>query len=114
MKKLLVAAVIAGSFISFEAQAQERAGSAAPGALVLGPVGAVAGALIGYAWGDGQSAPRSRVRRTARSGPVTEQPAAARVTPPPVSEIPENPPLVIKAPDTVASTRTAPPVQGFE
>ena len=38
MKKLLVAAVIAGSFISFEAQAQERAGSAAPGALVLGPV----------------------------------------------------------------------------
>ena len=86
MKKLLVAAVIAGSFISFEAQAQERAGSAAPGALVLGPVGAVAGALIGYAWGDGQSAPRSRVRRTARSGPVTEQPAAARVTPPPVSE----------------------------
>ena len=60
MKKLLVAAVIAGSFISFEALAQERAGSAAlgavSGAVVLGPVGAVAGALIGY-WQD----PRSRI-----------------------------------------------------
>jgi len=136
MKKLLVAAVIAGSFISFEAQAQERAGSAAlgavSGAVVLGPVGAVAGALIGYtarpaiahSWGVGQSAPRSRVRRTAQSGPVPEQPAAARVTPspvaknpetpPPVAKTPETPPPAAKAPQTVAITKTAPPVQGFE
>jgi hypothetical protein len=33
MKKLLVAALIAASFISFEARAQERAGSAALGAV---------------------------------------------------------------------------------
>ncbi len=69
MKKLLVALVIAGSFISVEAMAQGRAGSAAigavSGAVVLGPVGAVAGAVIGFtagpsianAWGVGRSAP---------------------------------------------------------
>jgi hypothetical protein len=132
MKKLLVAAVIAGSIISFEARAQERAGSAAlgavSGAVVLGPVGAVAGALIGYtagpaiahSWGVGHSAPRSRVRRTAQSGP--EQPAATRVTPPPVGpetpppvgKTPETPPPLAKAPQTVAITKNAPPVQGFE
>src|SRR5258705_6887992 len=51
MNKPLVAALIAGAFlISFEARAQERAGDAALGALsgavVLGPVGAVAGAVV--------------------------------------------------------------------
>src|ERR1700737_4743776 len=50
VKKQLVAILIAGSFFSFQARAQERAGSAAlgavSGAVVLGPVGAVAGALI--------------------------------------------------------------------
>src|SRR5687768_1072685 len=55
MKKLLVGALIAGSFFAFEARAQERAGSAAlgavSGAVVLGPVGAVAGAFIGYTAG---------------------------------------------------------------
>ena len=72
MKKLLVAALIAASFFSFEARAQERAGSAAlgavSGAVVLGPIGAVAGAFIGYAagpsiarsWGLRRSASRSR------------------------------------------------------
>src|SRR5260370_40945923 len=55
MKKLFVAALIAGSFISFEARAQNRAGDAAlgavSGAVVLGPVGAVAGSFIGYTAG---------------------------------------------------------------
>ena len=55
MKKLLVAVLIAGSLVSFEARAQGRAGSAAlgavSGAIVLGPVGAVAGALIGFTAG---------------------------------------------------------------
>ena len=45
MKKLLVVALVAASFISFEARAQNRAGDAAlgavSGAVVLGPVGAV-------------------------------------------------------------------------
>jgi hypothetical protein len=59
MRKLLVAVLIAGSIVSFEAKAQERAGSAAlgavSGAVVLGPVGAVAGALIGDIPQDPQS-----------------------------------------------------------
>jgi hypothetical protein len=116
MKRALVAVVIAGSLFSFEASAQERAGSAAlgavSGALVLGPIGAVAGAFIGYSagpaiahsWGDGRSAPRSRVRREAQTAPATQQQTAA--TP--------SSPTPIKTPETVAAGKTAPPVQGFD
>src|SRR6476659_9008518 len=77
MKRLFVAALIAGSFISFEARAQNRAGDAAlgavSGAVVLGPVGAVAGAFIGYtagpsisrSWGvRGHSSSTRQPRRT--------------------------------------------------
>jgi hypothetical protein len=114
MKRALVAAVIAGSFFSFQASAQERAGSAAlgavSGAVVLGPVGAVAGAFIGYtagpaiahSWGVGRS--RARTRRVAQSDPGTQRQAAAKVTSSPVANRPE----------TVAARKTAPPVQGFE
>jgi hypothetical protein len=114
MKRALVAVVIAGSFFSFEASAQERAGSAAlgavSGAVVLGPVGAVAGALIGYtagpaiahSWGVGRSRPRAR--RVAQSDPGTQQQAAVKVTSSPVPNRPE----------TVVARKTAPPVQGFE
>src|SRR3989442_9591498 len=78
MKTLLVAALIAGFLISFEAKAQERGGDAALGALsgavVLGPVGAVAGAIVGYtagpsiarSWGFRRSASARRERRSAR------------------------------------------------
>jgi hypothetical protein len=120
MKKLLVAALMAGSFISFEARAGERAGDAAlgavSGAVVLGPVGAVAGALIGYtagpsiahSWGIGRSASRSRARRETQamngsqeSG--TRQQAAVKV----VSSSP------VKNSEAPAGKRP-PPVQGFE
>jgi Bacteriocin class II with double-glycine leader peptide len=116
MNKLFVAAVIGGSFISWQAQAQERAGSAAlgavSGAVVLGPVGAVAGAFIGYAagpaivhsWGVGRSSSRARARSAAQSGTATEQQAAASATPLPAA----------KPREAVASRQTAPPVQGFE
>ncbi len=116
MKKLLVAALVAASFISFEARAQNRAGDAAlgavSGAVVLGPVGAVAGAVIGYtagpsiahSWGVGRSAPRSRARRAAQASPVTRQQAANEVSAPP----PE------KTPEIAADKKPAPPVQGFE
>src|ERR1700726_3180779 len=99
MKRALVAAMIAGSFFSFEASAQERAGSAAlgavSGAVVLGPVGAVAGALIGYtagpaiahSWSGGRS--RSRARRVTQSDPGTQQQAAAKVSSSPVANRPE-------------------------
>jgi hypothetical protein len=116
MKKLLVAVLVAASFISFEARAQNRAGDAAlgavSGAVVLGPVGAVAGAVIGYtagpaiahSWGAGRSGPRSRARRAAQSDPATRRQAAAEVSAPP----PE------KTPEAVADKKTAPPVQGFD
>jgi hypothetical protein len=57
MKRIFAASVIAAtvSFASFEAVAQERVGDAALGALsgavFFGPVGAVAGAMVGYTTG---------------------------------------------------------------
>jgi hypothetical protein len=55
MKKMIAAAVIATALAPLGAQAQERAGEAALGALsgavVFGPVGAVAGAVVGYTAG---------------------------------------------------------------
>jgi hypothetical protein len=116
MKRLLVAAVVAGSFISYGAHAQERAGSAAlgavSGAVVLGPVGAVAGAFIGYtagpaiahSWGVSRSASRARARRTVQANAGTGQQAAAGVTPLPVA----------KPAEAVAAGKSTPPVQGFD
>ena len=116
MKRLLVAAVIVGSFLSHGANAQERAGSAAlgavSGAVVLGPVGAVAGAVIGYtagpaiahSWGAGRSASRARARRTAQASAGTEQQAAVRATPLPVA----------KPAEAAAAGKSVPPVQGFD
>jgi hypothetical protein len=132
MKKLLVGALIAGSFISFEARAQDRAGGAAlgavSGAVVLGPVGAVAGAFIGYtagpsiarSWGMGRSASRPRPRRVTQSGIGTREQAAAKVSAPPAVKAPESvasinaAPPAAKTPETVAGNKAAPPVQGFE
>jgi hypothetical protein len=122
MNKLLVAALIAASFISFEARAQERAGSAAlgavSGAVVLGPLGAVAGAFIGYSagpaiahsWGVGRSASRQRSRRESRADAGApevgvHQQAAARINPPSPAKPPEKP---------TNAKAAAPPVQGFE
>src|SRR5436305_15332312 len=114
MKKVLVVAVIAASLLSLEAKAQERAGSAAlgavSGAVVLGPLGAVAGALIGYtagpaiahSWGVGHSARDYRVRRTWHSGAVTaERSGDVRKTA--VSKMPEYVPPVISAPRIYAT-----------
>jgi hypothetical protein len=113
MRKLLVAALIAGLAISFEAKAQERAGSAAlgavSGAIVLGP-----GPAIAHSWGVGHFTSRSSARQ-AGSAP---QEAAAKVTPLPVA-IPaeavagKSAPPVAKTPEIVAS-KTAPPVQELE
>ena len=133
MKKLLVAALIAASFFSFEARAQERAGSAAlgavSGAVVLGPIGAVAGAFIGYAagpsiarsWGLRRSASRSRDalrpreasrpdhRGAAQSAAGTREIEARRQTVARASS-----PPAVKLPEKLATKTTAPPVQGFD
>jgi hypothetical protein len=84
MRRILAAAAIAVALGTAGAQAQERVGDAAlgagAGALVLGPVGAAAGAVIGYtagpaiarSWGIG-----GRKRRHARHA-ARPKPAAAR------------------------------------
>src|SRR5215217_8975516 len=115
MKKLLVAAVIAGSCFSLEANAQERAGSAAigavSGAVVLGPVGAVAGAVIGYAagpeiarsWGANRHKPRPRAHVSKPPAHVVMKQASRRSNAP--------------APGTVtpqAGGVGGPAAQGFE
>src|SRR5262249_59377767 len=55
MKTMIAAAAIAIALMPLGASAQERVGDAALGALsgavVLGPVGAVAGAVVGYSAG---------------------------------------------------------------
>jgi hypothetical protein len=55
MNKMIAAVAIAMAFAPLGALAQERVGDAALGALsgavVLGPVGAVAGAVVGYTTG---------------------------------------------------------------
>lgn len=129
MKKLLILAVIAGSFVSLEAKAQERAGSAAigavSGAVVLGPIGAVAGALIGFtagpaiarSWSVGRSPPPpSRVRQIGHATGGTQE--AFRATPLPQPKPAEavaakSTPRVGGASE-LASAGYAPPVQGLE
>jgi hypothetical protein len=79
MRNIFAAAVIAVAFAPLGVLAQERAGDAALGALsgavVLGPVGAVAGAVVGYtagpsiahSWGLRRSGRYHRVRSARRS-----------------------------------------------
>ena len=115
MRIVLVAALIAGSLVSFEARAQERAGDAAlgavSGAVVLGPVGAVAGALIGFtagpsiarSWGVRRSASRARVQRTSETSAAPEPQTTGNIASPPPAK-PSGPPPGAKPP----------PVQGLE
>jgi hypothetical protein len=116
VKNLLVGTLIVGSLISFEAKAQQRAGDAAlgavSGAVVLGPVGAVAGALIGYtagpsiahSWGLRHSSRHSRVQRTAQTSAAPEvQTTGSAGSPPPAARSDEPP-----------AANTMPPVQGLE
>jgi len=80
MKKILAAAAITLAFAPSGVLAQERVGDAALGALsgavVLGPIGAVAGAVVGYtagpsiahSWGLRRSEPRHDGRSGRTSG----------------------------------------------
>jgi len=122
MKNLWIGALLVGSLISFEAKAQERAGDAAlgavSGAVVLGPIGAVAGAFIGYtagpsisrSWGARRSASRARVQRTAQTNPAPDPQTTgqARQT---TGQASSPPPA--RSPEPAAATML-PPVQGFE
>lgn len=135
MKKVLLTVIVLLAGVPASAAAQERAGSAAlgavSGAVVLGPVGAVAGAVIGYtagpsiarSWGvRGSRSARHRQppRREAYGATATSAPPRAReameangqmraASNPPVQAAPAAPPVEA----TPAETAT-PPVQGFD
>jgi hypothetical protein len=85
MKKFLAVVVAAMSLVPVGAHAQERAGNAALGALsgavVLGPVGALAGAVVGFTAGPSISrAWGLRRSESRRRGPSAKRvpPAAAK------------------------------------
>ena len=131
MTKALITAIAMLACVPASALAQERAGSAALGALsgavVLGPVGAVAGALVGYtagpsiarSWGlkGSQSA---RHRQPPRRAAATRVPPRTREAmnangqmraagnPPPVQAAP------VQAAPAVPAQAATPPVQGFD
>ena len=124
MKKAIAFAALALSLISSAAMAEERRGSdaalgALSGAVVFGPVGAVAGAVVGYtagpsiahSWGFMRS---SAVRERRRS--VRQEVAATPVETQPVpNRQPAPPPAAQAAPPAAPKTATtAPPVQGLE
>jgi uncharacterized membrane protein HdeD (DUF308 family) len=124
MWRRLSLAAIALSVAMTTARAEERAGSAALGALsgaiVLGPVGAVAGAVVGYTAGPaiarswGLSAPPPRKRRAApqrASRQAASDPAMSRAEASPQHT--GSVPLPPRAPARAARSAT-PPVQGFE
>jgi hypothetical protein len=124
MRIVLVALLVAGSLVSFEARAQERAADAAigavSGAVVLGPVGAVAGAIVGFtagpaisrSWSTRGSSPRARAQRTSQAAAAPEPPTTGSVPTPPSRPSPPQPsPPPVGAP--MASNKM-PPVQGLE
>ena len=121
MKQFLAIVVMAVSLLPLGALAQERAGDAAlgglSGAIVLGPVGAVAGIIVGYAagpsisrsWGLRRSAPRYQ-------GQTAKPPAAAPSSNAALKQVAAQ--NVSAAPHKPASgtkrTWASPPVLGFE
>jgi hypothetical protein len=132
MKKTAASVVISLVLMSSTAMAEERPGDAAlgavSGAVVLGPIGAVAGAVIGWtagpsishSWGMHRAGASRQARRAASPGarvsagdsqPVPNQPAAnqsmAKDQPAPQAAEAARP-----SPTTTAST--APPVQPLE
>jgi len=131
MTKALITAIAMLACMPVSAVAQERAGDAAlgavSGAVVLGPVGAVAGALIGYtagpsiarSWGvrDSRSAAHRQPRRAAASGgpPRTRQVMNAngqmRAAGTPAAPIQAAP---VQAAPAVPAQPSTPPVQGFD
>ena len=128
MKKTIASAALSLVLMSSTAMAEERAGDAALGALsgaiVLGPIGAVAGAVIGWtagpsishSWGlNRASAPRYARRAAspdARVPPGDSQPVPNQSAPKDQAAPQAAAPARPSATTTTASS--APPVQSLE
>jgi hypothetical protein len=137
MKKIIAVIAVTLPMLSSVAVAQERAGDATLGALsgavVFGPIGAVAGALVGYTSGPSIAHSlgiRKSRHRTHSSGPVRAIRRASRSMVSkqgivdkhdPERNLPmrsanrpyvENSPILAAKP--ASAETSAPPVQGFE
>lgn len=131
MNKALITAIAMLACVPASAVAQERAGDAALGALsgavVLGPVGAVAGALVGYT--AGPSIARSwglRGSQSARHRQPPRRAASPATTPGVASNTREamaangqmraaaNPPPPVQAVPAAPAQTSTPPIQGFD
>jgi hypothetical protein len=127
MTKALIISVVMLACVPVSAVAQERAGDAAlgavSGAVVLGPVGAVAGALIGYtagpsiarSWGmrgshsAGHRPPARRAAATRSSTRTREAMAASGQM-----RAGGNSPSPVQAAPAAPAQASTPPVQGFD
>jgi hypothetical protein len=135
MNKTLIAVAIALALAPVGAQAQERVGDAALGAasgIILGPVGIVAGAVVGYtmgpniasAWGVRRHrVSQRRAAHYARRAPRASTAAPAAATAAPGSQVasvqtdepaPPPTPLAVPAAPAPAAAPESVPVQGFE
>src|SRR5215471_11328133 len=117
MNKTIIAAAIALALAPVGAQAQERVGDAALGAasgIILGPVGIVAGAVVGYTMGPSIASAwgvrRHRVSHR-RAAHYARAPRASTVVPaaPTPAAVPAAP-----APAAEPAAPAGVPVQGFE
>ena len=119
MKKTIAMAALALSLVPSATMAQERGGDAALGALsgavVFGPVGALAGAVVGYtagpsiarSWGFRRSS--GAARHVRKSTPQATRLSRAEMQP--ASGNQPGPAAAVPPPKTAS---TAPPVQGLE
>jgi hypothetical protein len=133
MKNIIAVAGIVLALASSSAHAQERAGSAAigavSGAVVLGPIGAVAGAVIGFtagpaiarSWSGQRHEPRPRARVAKRPPQVvTRQASQNSNSAAPGVVTPQAAPGVVtpQAPPAAVTPQTGglggPAAQGFE
>jgi hypothetical protein len=124
MKKTIAIAALALSLVPSATMAQERGGDAALGALsgavVLGPVGAVAGAIVGYtagpsiarSWGFRRSGAVRRERRSAQQAQQETRVSRADAQPAPRNQA--TAPAATQAPPPAKTVSSAPPVQGLE
>jgi hypothetical protein len=130
MKRVLAAGLLVACLVPFGAHAEERAGDAAlgaiSGAVVFGPVGAVAGALVGYTAGPNiarswrlrspdrrpkaQAVNRSRPS-AAKSAPTTVSHSAGATRPPSTAASAQP---AAKAAGSTSSASGMPPVQSLE